>query len=597
MIDTARSRQGANFRLLQSRWAAIALALALALFGLVPQFLSRTLPDIAYLLYAAGRVLDGARLYVDILEINPPLIVWLNMPVVAAARALGASEILVYRMAVVGILAGSLLACRWVIAQTAEGQDPALRRFLLLLLVVALFVLPRLDWGEREHLTLALVMPYVLFTAARLQRVPAGRASAGWIGALAAVGIAVKPQFALLCLARESLVATRDPRRPTFEGGVIAAAGMAYLIAVAVAVPEYFALVRELGGAYHTYLHNSIAVTALLGDGAAAAIGAVVLAVALWRWRGADALRLTLVVAVGASYVAAVMQQKGWRYHFLPALSLAWVLLAVLGTLLRGGRQVWTQRLFVAIAGAGALTACLAALVGCLAQAARPLDSRYDADPSIGQLIPVLREQAPGRDVMVVSPNMASGFPLTTYAGTRWPLRFSNLWPVVAAYDSALQAHGAFRYRTEGAMTAEERRVLETVAEDFVRSRPPLVLVLRTAPDLPKWGMRRMDLLAFLRRDPRFDAQFAGYDSLGMVAQYVVYRDTTPGSAAVFALPAPLPEPAPGRGPNEIGLEPGAAALAVVFLLSLFTFYRRGAGRGPSADSGNSFRVRNAANA
>ena len=597
MTETALARPGAIFRLLESRRAAVGLALVLALAGLVPQFLSRTLPDIAYLLYAAGRVLDGARLYVDILEINPPLIVWLNMPVVAAARALGASDVTIYRLAVVAVLAGSVHACRWVIGRTAEGQDPVLRRFLLLLVVVALFVLPRLDWGEREHLTLALVLPYVLFTAVRVQQGAAGPRSAIWIGALAAVGIAVKPQFALLCLARESLLAARGPRRrPTLEGAVIAAAGAAYLIAVAVAAPEYFALVRELGGAYHTYLHNSWPVTALLGDGAAVALGALLLAVALWRWRGADAFRVTLVVAVVACFVAAVMQQKGWRYHFLPALALAWILLAVLGTLLQGARTAWTERLFVAIAGAGALTAGLVALAGCLAQAVRPLDPKYDADPSIGQLIPVLREQAPDGDVMVVSPNMASGFPLMTYAGTRWPLRFSNLWPVVAAYDSALQAHEPFRYRPDATMTAEERRVLDTVAEDFVRSRPPLVLVLRTAPDRPKWGMRRMDLLAFLRRDPRFDAQFAGYDSLGMVAQYVVYRDGALASAP-FNLPAPLPEPDSGRGPNEIGLARGAAATAALFLVSLFTFYRRQPGRPPAADPGDPLHAGSAANA
>jgi len=39
-------------------------------------------PDIALFLYDAGRVLDGAQLYRDVVEINPPLIVVLNMPVV-----------------------------------------------------------------------------------------------------------------------------------------------------------------------------------------------------------------------------------------------------------------------------------------------------------------------------------------------------------------------------------------------------------------------------------------------------------------------------------------------------------------------------------
>ena len=39
--------------------------------------------------------MDGARLYVDVVEINPPLIVALNLPAVLLARAVGASEILV----------------------------------------------------------------------------------------------------------------------------------------------------------------------------------------------------------------------------------------------------------------------------------------------------------------------------------------------------------------------------------------------------------------------------------------------------------------------------------------------------------------------
>ena len=63
--------------------------------------------DTGFLLYIAGRVLDGARLYVDIIEINPPLIVGLNLPIVLAARALDVPEILVYRLAVAALV----LAC------------------------------------------------------------------------------------------------------------------------------------------------------------------------------------------------------------------------------------------------------------------------------------------------------------------------------------------------------------------------------------------------------------------------------------------------------------------------------------------------------
>ena len=44
--------------------------------------------DKAWILYTAGEMLDGAALYVDLLDENPPLVFWLTTPAVALARAL-----------------------------------------------------------------------------------------------------------------------------------------------------------------------------------------------------------------------------------------------------------------------------------------------------------------------------------------------------------------------------------------------------------------------------------------------------------------------------------------------------------------------------
>ena len=571
--------------LLSSRSATVAAALALAAAGLVPQFLSRTLPDVAFLLYAAGRVLDGSRLYVDLIEINPPLVVWFNVPVVLAARAAGMSEILAYRLAVTLVLGASVLGCRAVL-QRMRGPDesPLFRRGLLLLIVFALFVLPRLDWGEREHLTLALALPYLLLGAVRLEgsRVPRGMAVVA--GLAAAAGIALKPQMTLLWLAREGVVAWRRRAGPTLEGVLVAGAGLAYVAAVLVVTPEYLPLVRELGPAYHTYLHDSMMITALLGDGAALVLGALIITGALWNRGGSRSLRVVLAAGTVACYLAAVVQQKGWRYHFYPALSLAWILLAITAAGLRRRMPIerlvtrrpdrWTGRIFGAIAGATVATVALAALGGALVQAVRPLDPRYDADPSIGLLVPMLREYASGEPVLVLSPNMASGFPLTTYAGTEWPQRFSNLWPLVAAYDGPLRAAAPLRIRTMDEASPLETRIRAAVTEDFLRSRPPIVLVLATGPDEPKWGMRRLDLLEFLRRDPRFGEAFAGYRPAGVLGQYRVYLRAD--RSAGFRLP---PEPgragAVSRAPGEVAVRPDALAVAVLFLIALAALYAR----------------------
>ena len=575
MTGTVLPRQNAGLRLLESGPAATGLALALGVIGLVPQFLSRTLPDIAFLLHAAGLVLDGGRLYVDLFEINPPLIVWLNLPVVAAARALGISEIMAYRIAVAVFLVASVAASRWVLRGTAEGRRPADRRFLVLLIVVALFVLPRLDWGEREHLTLALTLPYLLLTVARLEGAAVSMPASAAIGLAAAVGIAIKPHFVLVVLAREGVLArSRARRRPSPEGWMIVVAGLGYLAVAAAITPEYFELARELGAAYHRFIRNPVLVTALLGDGAAITIGGLLLAAGLWRRNTHPQLRTVLVAAVIAFYAAAVVQAKGWRYHFYPALALSWVLLVLLAVRLRRPVSRWTERLFAAAAGAGAATLGLVAIGGCILQATRPLDPRYDADPSLGLLLPVAREHARGRDLMMLSPNMASGFPLAMYAGARWPQRFSNLWPLVAAYDSAIASPLPLVLRKPEHQTELERLLLDTVAEDFARADAPLLLVLRTGPDAPKWGMRRLDLLEFLSQDSRIALKLDDYELAGTVGQYEVYWSPTlaPG-------PPALAPPAAGtaRAPDAVRVAPGAPAAAVLFAILLIALYRKDA--------------------
>ncbi|MGH7526003.1 MAG: hypothetical protein ACREMX_04805, partial [Gemmatimonadales bacterium] len=86
---------------LRGRGVGGVIGLLLVGLAVLPQFAGRTLPDTAWLLYAAERWLDGARLYVDLVEVNPPLIIWLNAIPVLVARALAISPLLVYRLLVV----------------------------------------------------------------------------------------------------------------------------------------------------------------------------------------------------------------------------------------------------------------------------------------------------------------------------------------------------------------------------------------------------------------------------------------------------------------------------------------------------------------
>jgi hypothetical protein len=80
-------------RALVNRAAAWCLAAALAALGLALIATGYINHDVAWYYYAAGRVLDGARLYVDIVDPNPPLVYYLDVPAVWAARRLGRDDL------------------------------------------------------------------------------------------------------------------------------------------------------------------------------------------------------------------------------------------------------------------------------------------------------------------------------------------------------------------------------------------------------------------------------------------------------------------------------------------------------------------------
>ena len=68
--------------------------------------------DVGWLLIGARRLLAGAPLYRDgFLDVNPPAILALFAPAVAAGRALGLPEILALRVWMLALCAGSLVLC------------------------------------------------------------------------------------------------------------------------------------------------------------------------------------------------------------------------------------------------------------------------------------------------------------------------------------------------------------------------------------------------------------------------------------------------------------------------------------------------------
>ena len=99
----------------------VAVATMLAAAILIQSNLIPVDADVSWLITVCERVLGGERLYVDIIEANPPASVWLYIPAVWFAQLLGwrpEAVVVAFAMAV------ALLSVQWMLVLSARLQRP-----------------------------------------------------------------------------------------------------------------------------------------------------------------------------------------------------------------------------------------------------------------------------------------------------------------------------------------------------------------------------------------------------------------------------------------------------------------------------------------
>jgi hypothetical protein len=472
---------------------------------------------------------------------NPPLIVLLNVAVVRLARGVGISEILVYRLGCAAALLAALLLASWMLRRLLPGESP-LRRAIVLLLAFTLFVVAGQDFGEREHLLLALVIPYLLLGAGRAVRraVPLGEAVL--VGLLAASAFALKPQFVLLWLGVEAYL--RLGRRVEWravlpETATIAGSLALYGVAILVWAPGYFELVRLLAAPYTEFLYVPFWQLLLRGPGALLTIFALLAALALGRRTRHPELLAVLTLGAFACLAAGAAQQKGFGYHFYPSFALATVVLGVLVWDRREPLGTWVDRVYRIITIGVFASVIVAACVRNVAATIQP--PRDSEQVQMERVLPVVRARAAGEGVYVMSYNISSAYPLINYTGAHSASRFAQLWILAAAYMDQLRSSRPLRYREPGEMSPSERYLNQAVFEDLRDRRPKLLVVLQHARDLPANGFRRLDYVAYFSRDPRIASQLERYQLVADVTDFVVYERIPDGG--IRSAPPPRVQP------------------------------------------------------
>lgn len=275
----------------------------------------------AWLLYAGGVLRAGGVLGADVVENSPPIIFWLQRPVLALGDAVGLAPWPSWAAAiVVASIVSAFLIHRL-------SRTPPVAPGLALLAAAVFLLLPGHDFGQREHVALILSAPWLIAVARRLEGSPL-RGAVLWSPViLAAAGLGIKPHFALVWLSAACLLIVRARsfrvlRYPEL-GGVAVLLGTE-VVAVALIHPSYFQHVLAYGGAYVGFLAIPLWQALLIGAGPATVLFAGLSRLALSGARNRNsAISASLLAGAIGFWLAAGLQAKGWPYHYLPAQGIA----------------------------------------------------------------------------------------------------------------------------------------------------------------------------------------------------------------------------------------------------------------------------------
>ncbi|HEY8579837.1 MAG TPA: hypothetical protein VIL72_08135, partial [Beijerinckiaceae bacterium] len=307
--------------------------------------------DVSWLLVVGERLLNGDRLYVDLLEVNPPASVLLYLPAVWLGRVTGLPAEAWTSLTTTAVCIGALWAAGRILRPAGLLARPGLAA---LAASVAFLLLPGEAFAQREHIAVLLLAPGLALVMRRMAGGPAvGGLAACGVGLLSGLAICIKPQFGLALLLPQAAAAWRARSLLPMlqaENWTSLAVVAAYGAATAVWTPAFWTDMLPLLTAAYRPLRLAPGDTALLTARYAAPF-LLYLAVRPQLLRQAA---VPLLAALGF-LVAAVEQGKGWPYHFLPAVALAAYVVLLDGLTLIAGRRGGADALRAAAAGAVAL--------------------------------------------------------------------------------------------------------------------------------------------------------------------------------------------------------------------------------------------------
>ena len=516
-------------------WLVPGVFLLLPLAWVIAYLIPPLNHDVAVILAISDRWLGGERMYVDMIDVNPPLIFMLNLIPAALSRLLSMEDTQALVFCVLAIALWSVVVS-WRMFPSLVA--PAARTQHMIFLPLALFlavVYPGEMFAQREHIMLLCAVPYLLLAAARFDGLKVSRGRMLTIAVIAGLGFALKPHFlAIPLLIEVYLLTARGWRKTLFDAvpwimlGVMAA----YVAAAWIFTPEYFTSVLPLVFDSYEEIGGTNPLNVLYGRLLAPFMLMMVpLTIAAFLLRLSPLTRMAGLAALGGA-LSGIAQAKGWPYHLLPAQVMT-LLLTVL-VVCQGIDKLLAERFaggralpILSMAPLRLTVGALMLMLFCLAGATRTTfyDQLNFDNSQAGKLLKLVKKYAEGQPVLIISPGIYPHFPVLNYANARLAMRFQTIWPLQGAYESCRPEEA--RYHHPDKMPPMEQLLRRAVSEDFVKYHPALVIMDKN-PGIRWCGGREFDLTEYFLSIPAFAEEWKNYDIVYQFDRYVLFKRKAP---------------------------------------------------------------------
>jgi hypothetical protein len=489
-------------------WVLLVLLFAAAI---VQRHLLAANTDVSWLLTVAEQVLDGRRLYLDVIETNPPMAVLVYIPGIIIAGTLGLpAELVTDTLVFAGIFVSLAFAARIlqnsIVLRGVAGWSLALLAFA----IVA--ILPAKIFGQREHIALLELLPWLALTAVRSAR---GKPAA-WAVVVAGIGaglaLSFKPPFAIGVIAGLGALAIQQRSLRMFfhVENIIAGAVVAlYSLLVILFYPAFFTEIAPL--LRDVYVWVGASPLEILKTPALPIWAIAVFAALMARPRGRIDGALLLLLATSAGFVAVyIMQRKGWPYHSYPMIALA-----MLGL----GFAVVTRTPFDRIRGSVGLGLLAVLFVQSVVWFNWAFDKAFDARP----LWDVVARYGPHPKILAITAEPGIGHPMVRALQGTWVSRQQGLW--VSFYTQAIRADGALTPDRAAILDADAARERARLIGDIRRTPPDVVLVDNFSGNWSAWLTEHADVAS----------ELAGYRVVATINDIEIRAKTPAGSSRAKA--------------------------------------------------------------